>query len=509
MKKIRLLSLALIALTAAMPASAGRVKMHAPARLPGVPLMENPIYNPEGVDESFIMNVSENTFLGDEDVEGYKMNVRRSADGTKIFFDNLTPGFNGDENTEGYSWVEGKVDGNDITIPAGQVLYKSPSQTLYLQVVTIDEYGQVDEFLADVHFTIDGDKIVQADNSLRISVFEDGETQDEAGFFIFMNNFEMMPIGDIPVFNPPSDATVEQWMLTGDSGSRFVKVARSGNDVYVAGFSEMAPDDYVPGVIADGKLSFRSAYILTSNAQKYIRLIGAREGEPDESGLPQLVMTPTYEFDVNEAEDCFTLNPAGDYIVEASYFNFNMLNGISNVKLFRYAGDVAATPATPEITMWSEPDRLLQFTVPCSDVDGNFINPDKLTYRLYLDGEPFVFSTDDYQFIETPMTDIPYDFTEYYDIYSNGETKTVYLHAPEFTTLEVESTYTVDGDARSSARAFFSGIDDIVGNDPEIVEETITDLLGRPVTDPAPGTLLLRTVINADGSRTTTKYIVR
>lgn len=33
-----------------------------PKLLPGVPVMENPIYNPEGSDEAYIMNVTENTF---------------------------------------------------------------------------------------------------------------------------------------------------------------------------------------------------------------------------------------------------------------------------------------------------------------------------------------------------------------------------------------------------------------------------------------------------------------
>lgn len=502
--------MAALAVAGLMSVSAAeRVKMAAPARLPGVPVMENPLYNPEGTDETFIMNLTENTFWGDEAVEGYKMTVRRSADGKKIYFDNLAPGFHGDENTEGYSWIEGDVDGTDINIPAGQVLYKTANQVLYLEVVTVDDAGQVKDFLDDVHFTIDGEKLLQTDNSLRVSVFDDADTQEEAGFFVFMNNFEMMPISDIPVFTPPADAPVEQWMMTTGNGSHFVNVARSGNDVYVSGFSSMAPDDYVKGTIADGKLSFKSAYILTSNPLKYIRLIGAREGEPDEFGFPQLVMTGAYEFDVNEAEDAFTLNPFDDYIVEASYFSFSMLNGINNVKLFRYAGDVAATPATPEITMWSEVDQLLQITVPCSDVDGNFINPDKLTYRLYIDGEPYVFTPDDYVYLDAPMTVIPFGFTENYDFYTNGETKTIYLHAQEFSKLEVESTYTVDGDARTSARAELAGIDGVAAGAAEAVSETFTDMLCRTVANPAPGTLVIRTSVHADGTRTTAKIIAR
>lgn len=511
--KKHLLALALTLIGCCMAVNATeRMKMTAsvpPAKLPGVPVMDTPLYNPEGTDETYIMNVTENTYWGNEDVDGYKMTIRRSADGKKIYFRDLTPGFNGDANTEGCSWVMGNVDGNDITIPAGQVLYKTSEQTLYFEVVSFDDYGQVSDFLNDIHFTINGDIISQTDNTVRVAVFDDAETIDEAGFFIFMNNFVIQPISDIFTFTPPADAEIEKWMMTSASESRFVNVARSGNDVYIAGFSSMAPDDYVMGTIANGKLTFRSGYILPSAALKYIRLIGAREGEPDEFGFPQLEMISTYEFDVNEAEDHFTLNPADDYIVEASYFNFNMLNGINNVEVFRYAGDVAATPATPEITDWSEIDGLLQFIVPCTDVDGNYINPDKLTYRIYLDGEPHAFTPDSYSALADEMTDIPYAFTDYYDIYTNGSLKTIFLHAPAFTTLEVESTYTVDGDARVSQRAIYSGIESVSANSSQIVSETYTDILGRTVASPAPGSLLIKTSVHADGTRTVSKVIVR
>lgn len=511
MVKNRLLALALTVIGCCMAVNAAeRMKMSTPvphAEASSVPVMENPLYDPEGADESYIMNVTENTYWGDEAVDGYKMTIRRSADGKKIYFRDLTPGFNGDANTEGYSWVMGNVEGNDITIPAGQVLYKTENQVLYFEVVSFDEYGSVSDFLDEIHFTIDGDIISQTDNNVRVGVY-DNDTYNP-GFFIFINQYNIQPIGDIFTFTPPSDATIEKWMMTSSTESRFVNVARSGNDVYIAGFSSMAPDDYVMGTIADGKLTFLSAYILPSATLKYIRLIGAREGEPDEFGFPQLEMIPTYEFDVNEAEDHFTLNPAGDYIVEASYFNFNMLNGLSNVEVFRYAGDVPATPATPEITNWSEADGLVQFVIPSTDVDGNFINPDKLTYRIYLDGELHKFTPEEYAYLAEEMTDIPYAFTDNYDIYTNGSLKSIYLHAPAFTTIEVESTYTVDGDARVSQRALYSGIESVAANSSQIVSETYTDILGRTVASPAPGSLLIKTSVHADGTRTVSKVIVR
>ena len=66
----------------------------------------------------------------------------------------------------------GNVDGNVFTIPAGQVLYKTAEQVLYLEVVSFDENGQVKDFLNDVTFTINGDVISQTNNDVRIAVFD-------------------------------------------------------------------------------------------------------------------------------------------------------------------------------------------------------------------------------------------------------------------------------------------------------------------------------------------------
>lgn len=506
----------LFALCAAMLGSAGaqaapaRAKEQAKiaaSRLPGVPTLDEAIHNPEGSDELWIMNVTENTYFGDEDVDGYKMLIRRSADGSTIYFRDLTPGFNGDDNVE-YSWVKGSVEGNDITVEAGQVLYKTDIQALYLEAVTVDEWGQVQDFLPEVHFTIEGDKIVQADNSIRVSVFDNAETMEEAGFFIFMNNFEMQPMGEVEACTPPDGLPHEQWMLTADTGSRFVDVVRDGSDFYVAGLSTMAPDDYVKGSLADGTLTFRSGSILLSHPTRYLRLIGASPAGTDEWGYPLLEMTMSFSLAANADATAFTMQPAEDFIAEASYFNFTMLNGCCDVRMFQYAGDVAATPATPEIVEWNEEDGILRINVPCADINGNFINPALLTYRIYLDGEPHVLSPDEYYALPGEMTDIPYDFSDQYDIYSNGDLKTIFLHAPEFSRIEAESTYTVDGDARTSARAQLSGVEAGVA-EAEVTGVYYTDMLGRRVAAPAAGSLLLRHSTRADGSVSVDKQLFR
>jgi hypothetical protein len=480
------------------------------ARLSGAFIDETAIYDPEGTDETYIMNVTENTFMGEERCNGYKMTVRRSADGSTIYFRDLTPGYNIDETTGLYGWVKGYVNGNDITIKAGQVLYDNEAfgQKLYLEVVTMDEYGQFEAFKPEVHFTINGDNIVQSDNSLYISPYRDGETVNDAGFFNFMNNFEIMPIGDIPANTPPASSDVMSWVMINDSGSSKIKVVRDGNDMYIAGLSEFAPEDYVHGTINGDRLTFNSFNILTSNRDRYLRLSGAVEGEPDEFGYPTINLTPTFEFDANP-DGSFTLNPADGWIVTTDYFIESMFSGYKSVKIFPYDGDKPATPATPEVALWSPADKLVQLYIPCEDIDGKFINPDLLTYRIYLDGALQTFTPEKHTMLDAPMTDIPYAFTDYLDFYSNGNVKTIYLvYDVEPQTIEVESTYTVDGDARTSMIGSTSSADD------SLVEKTIEsvsyhDILGRQIMAPKVGTMVIKTVRYTDGSSSVNKIIAR
>lgn len=480
-----------------------------PARIPGAILGEAPVYNPEGTEETWIMDATEFSGFGQSAESGEKMIIRRSPDGKTIWFRDLAPLFNIDETTGNYGWIKGSIEGNDITVPAGQILLQNTTgQTLYLETVTMDDWGQFESFKPEMHFTIDGERIIQADNETYLCVYEDGETESEAGFFVFINNISMQPISDIPDFTPPAGVEVETWVMTHSSGQSAVQVARDGNTVYIAGLSGSAPDDFVPGTIENGKLTFKSLYILDSNRRYYMRLAGATEGEPDEFGFPSFNITESYSFDVSDEGDMFTLEPS-TWILTTSYNIQSFFDGVTDAKIFRYAGDAPATPAQPEIIMWYPDDLLLQFYLPSEDTEGNYINPEKLAYRIYLDGDIHEFNPERYIFLPESMTDVPYDFTDNYDIYSNGATKSLYLHAdttPQ--SLKIEAVYTVDGDARTSAPAEWASLGNIV-TDRTVAEESYTDMLGRPIQAPVPGTFVIKTTRFSDGSIAITKEIVK
>lgn len=509
MKKKVLTALAAVFMSAVAIASATPSRQKVPVRLPGVPMDAEAIYNPQGEETAYIMNVSEyGAIFGEEEQEGYKMAVRRSADGTTIWFRDLNPGFNRYSDDEEYTWIKGTINGNDITVRAGQVVYANEDygQKLYFEAVTLDESSSVDTFLDEVHFTIVGDRIVQADDNVYIAVYEDGETMDDAGIYMFFFRYDMQPVGEIEKIVPPADAETQQWLLTSNAMPRPVSVARSGDEIYIAGLSEMAPEDYVKGTVKDGVLTIKSGYILTSNERYYIRLIGATEGETDDWGVTSFNVATEYTFEANENR--LTMTPADMYIIEASYGFTNFYSGIQNVDIFPYAGDKPAVPAAPEVE-YDELNEVLSIVVPSADTDGNYINPANLSYRVLFDGQPYEFSTTDYLGLYENMTEIPYGFTDYWDFYANGPQHTIFLHnAPEWTTVTVESTYTVDGVSNTSAGKW-SGITSVTGDNPTPESVTMTDILGRTVTNPSPGSVVIVRSTYSDGSVRTEKRIVK
>lgn len=478
------------------------------AKLPGVPVETEPLYNPAGAESDYIMDVTENDYWGTTAQVGYKMQIRRSDDGSKIYFRDLAPGFGRTDDTEEYTWIEGTVDGEVITLRAGQVMYKNPNQLLNLEFVTIDENGAVDRFLESATMTVDNEgTITVADPGVYFMVYKDGETMEEAGAFLFLTDYKIQPIGDIVSITPPESAVIEQYILRHSNGQRKLQVAVDGQDIYVAGFSALAPEDWVKGTLADGMATFGSGSILTSNSLRYLRLFGAMQNGTDEWGSPLFDMCMSYAFAFDSGKRTFTL--AENYwVLEVDYNISSFYNGFTDADFIYYEGDRPAVPATPSVLDVYEIDDMAYINVPSADVDGNYINPELLSYRIYFDGVLHEFTPEAYSGISESMTELPYYFTDNYDIYRNGDIHTVFFHVDSWKTIEVESVYTVDGVTNVSEKASYAAVD-APGILREPVSVTYTDLLGRRLDAPASGSLVIRTTTWSDGTVSSAKTVVK
>lgn len=176
---------------------------------------------------------------------------------------------------------------------------------------------------------------------------------------------------------------------------------------------------------------------------------------------------------------------------------------------------VPATPATPEITEFTEDDYgyYVKMNIPAMDVDGNELFTSFLSYQLYYQKADravyeYEVTTDNYEFVTENMKQIPYNFTDSYDIDIAG--KQMYLYGDDiedWTAVGVKSIYSVNGETNESPIAWYplvvTGIDQLQASG---VETRYYDLQGRPVDSNTPG-ILIQVTRQSDGTVQATKVL--
>lgn len=266
-------------------------------------------------------------------------------------------------------------------------------------------------------------------------------------------------------------------------------------DVYIQGLSEYYTNGWVKGTLdAEGVLDVPAAYM----------------GQFDLWG-------DSYDLDFDGAEFIYdqeanTFTAADGYTTSTEG---QILDEFINVVL---TGAVVtpATPATPEITEFAEDNYgyFVNMNIPAQDVDGNDLFTSLLCYQLYYQKADraiyeYEVTTDDYMFVEENMTQIPYNYTDYYDIDVAGAQ--FYLYGDDiedWTAVGVKSIYTVDDVTNESPISWYplvvTGINGIQAAANS--ETRYYDLQGRQVDENTTGILIQVTRLS-DGTVSTAKIV--
>jgi len=241
------------------------------------------------------------------------------------------------------------------------------------------------------------------------------------------------------------------------------------------------------------------------------------EGEPDEEGNPTYSLNyapsnaATIEFQVigNTIE---LLNSIGDADAEFpdNYVATGMLGlwsddqTMTSLEFNTMAQEVNLVPAVPADPVINKDASVafydsgeeegysrLYFTLPTTDVDGNMINPEYLSYSIFVDDntEPFVFPAEDYTYdLDEDITEVPYS------LYSNAvDFKSTYVYIyrtnaegfePFFTQkVGIQVYYTVD-DVRNASNIVWSYLNPVAIENVKVDSNAKTgrfNILGQPV----------------------------
>jgi hypothetical protein len=162
----------------------------------------------------------------------------------------------------------------------------------------------------------------------------------------------------------------------------------------------------------------------------------------------------------------------------------------------------AAVPATPTLSFgpsFNGSTYVTEMTIPLVDVDGDPLVSDKLSYMFFYEKDgvvsPLTFTKDKYKRLSEDMTEIPYNFTDRYDI-DNYE---IWMNQGEaelqtWTRLGLQSIYRGGDEENKSEIAWFdlaaywgfSGIDDITQSKASS-SDAIYNLNGQLLQNPQKG----------------------
>lgn len=184
---------------------------------------------------------------------------------------------------------------------------------------------------------------------------------------------------------------------------KYVQVGFDADTVYILGMSDYVEDAWIKGVKSEAGIYEFPACFLGSFASMF--------GSYD---LYSTDLTMAYDAELDQ----FTCE---EFITIADEINWDEY---ADIILSKFT-EVAATPADPEITEFAFADTSypkVKFNIPLVGTEGEDLNPEKLSYIFFIQREnevsPLVLTTDIYEKIEADMTEIPYNFSDSWDIYN-------------------------------------------------------------------------------------------
>lgn len=314
----------------------------------------------------------------------------------------------------------------------------------------------------------------------------------------------------------PADAEELTYaMKCSDGTGKGVSVVFKDNDIYIKGIASAHPDSWVKGNIVGSTITIPSMQYLGLNETYgyYFYLAGAKRKEvydpSDDVTYIEYELVPNITMTLDEKSRTFKTDLSLLYNAGNGILSYDAAYDSPEFSPFN---DVATTPATPIISTYMEYNEDagyggLIFTLPTEDVNGNWINPEKMKYIIYGDDKAYEFTTDLYTGIEENMTEIPYSFTDDLDFTLQDGEHIVYLYEGGFSKMGVQSVY-YGGGERTVSPIVYQTSDGIKVKTSVPVTTEFYDLQGRRLTNPTLGLTIMK-AIYADGSVKTIKYIAK
>lgn len=372
------------------------------------------------------------------------------------------------------SWVKGTLNGSKITIDFPFKVFESGGYDYFLEPLAFDPNEQWYVPAETKSITLDYDAETGAITTPANSPFASGELivglvddgEEWVGYADW--NINMSVFSDEPMAEPENVET-EIYSLTapGYSGS-LCNVGFSGDDVYIQGLYSELPDAWVKGTIQDNKVVLKSGqYLGADETNGYFQYLMSAKVETawddyyEEYYDIYTLSDDDIVFDYDAATK--SLTNGSSFLVNAGKNEVYYFGAFTGAEIKPFV-ETAATPAAPEWIDLYEGGfsyydygygwGYLYFDIPCSDENGDFILPEKMSYVIWtkVNGEEkqLVFSPDDYMNLDEEMEEVPINFTENWDFETDGSNHYVYYYVIGPEEFGIQTIYRGAGEERRS-----------------------------------------------------------
>lgn len=449
----------------------------------------------------------------------YLLNYTHSAYGNADILSKVVFGKNDTVYVRGLStdipraWMYGIKQGDKIAFPSGQ--YVGAFAGLYDVFMQGGKDFVVNEINGEqrwgyiptdtVYMAIKGDTICTIEGEGFVENACDMVTGDLVGALGFIVDYKYHPFAFNNVAPDVTENTPILYHMSADvlgskiNTNRLTDVVIDGDKMYIKGVSLDTPEGWICGTIKDNTVVFPTHQYMGLYENFFPVFFEAVNIDTTTMAIEKL---DEYVMDYVDG----VLTSRTPYMLTQDGINYSY--GIMNLKLSPFV----LKPATPAAPVWVEyqlnmalESYYVYFVYQLVDVEGDFILPENLYYRIYFDDELFTFAQPDYPYVDAPTTDMSVNFIDDWSFNRIGETSLMVSIRPldfEFKKVAVEMVYKVDGEERVSERTEFvrpdAAIDDVKA-DKEIAREIYTNLQGIRVDSDTKG-FVIKTIVYTDGT---------
>ena len=263
---------------------------------------------------------------------------------------------------------------------------------------------------------------------------------------------------DADVVTPPENLQLEEYALQSQlyQWEEFTPVTMplmigfDNNDVYLQGLCDYLPTSWVKGTRNGNTITLPTGQFLglaAGNDDNYYPMffcgVNPDEQTTDDVALSDIVLTIDEQGNMS-TNSWFMVSSSAEVTEGTAAYMTLTSNSILKLE------DKAATPANPTIVEFmpytvSNGYAGLSMDIPTTDVNGEPLMTSKLYYKIYTDIEkdiqPMLFPADEHNNIDEDMTEIPYRFTDDYDIVYGGYAAYWYHDTKNFNRIGVQTIY--------------------------------------------------------------------